>query len=175
MKLLRPRRVKDRQNTYIKLENKRIQQYIENGMIGDLDLGGSPITILPVELKYADGDLFLNGSKIKHIPDSLKYVGGTFHLDDTKITSLPTGLKVRESLYIRYTPLTNLPDDLRVGGDLSCAFSKLRKLPNNLYVGGDLYLRGTPFAHRLKGYVNGLSDKYIKSINLIVKGKIIWG
>jgi len=81
----------------------KIQQYIKNGMKGNLFLSPSPITSLP---------------------DNLTKVGGNLDLSFTQTTSLPSNLTVGGYLNLYYTPITSLPSDLTVMGSLN-----LRKTP----------------------------------------------
>ena len=83
----------------------RIQQYIKNGMEGDLKLFYTPITSLPDDLTTVKGNLDLDNSKIIKLPDNLT-VEGNLYLSDTSIDSLPYNLKVRGNLSLRNTPLS---------------------------------------------------------------------
>jgi hypothetical protein len=126
-----PRGGKERVEAYslkrkAEIENK-IQQYIKDGMEGDLDLFDTPITSLPPNLTKVGGDLILNR---------------------TKITSLNNLTKVEGDLNLFRTPITSLPDNLTVKGELDLNNSKISKLPNNLTVGGDLYLDDTPLSKK---------------------------
>ena len=122
---------KERVETYslkrkAEIENK-IQEYIKNGMEGDLDLFDTPITSLPSNLTKVGGDLILNR---------------------TEITSLNNLTKVEGDLYLFRTPITSLPDNLTVEGDLDLNNSKITTLPNNLTVKGDLILFDTPLSRK---------------------------
>jgi hypothetical protein len=84
-RILVPRRSKEeRQENYQIAIQKKIQQYINGGSKGDLDLRNTPITSLPNNLK----------------------VGGYLSLRNTKITSLPNNLKVGRDLYLTNTPIS---------------------------------------------------------------------
>ena len=85
-------------------ENK-IQQYIKNGMNGNLGLSPSPITSLPDNLTRVGGNLDLSFTQIISLPDNL-IVEGHLNLYYTPIISLPSDLKVRGSLNLRKTPLS---------------------------------------------------------------------
>ena len=126
-----PRGGKERVEAYslkrkAEIENK-IQEYIKNGMEGDLDLFDTPITSLPSNLTKVGGDLILNR---------------------TEITSLNNLTKVEGDLYLFRTPITSLPDNLTVEGDLDLNNSKITTLPNNLTVKGDLILFDTPLSRK---------------------------
>jgi hypothetical protein len=126
-----PRGGKERVEAYslkrkAETENK-IQQYVKDGMEGDLDLFDTLITSLPPNLTKVGGDLILNR---------------------TKITSLNNLTKVEGDLNLFRTPITSLPDNLTVDGDLDLNDSKISKLPDNLTVGGDLYLDDTPLSKK---------------------------
>jgi len=83
----------------------KIQQYIKDGMKGNLFLSPSPITSLPDNLTKVGGDLDLSFTQITSLPSNLT-VGGYLNLYYTPITSLPSDLKVRGSLNLRKTPLS---------------------------------------------------------------------
>ena len=104
-RILVPRRSKEeRQENYQIVIQKKIQQYINGGSKGDLDLRNTPITSLPNNLKVG-GDLSLRNSSITSLPNNLK-VGGYLDLEDTKITSLPNNLKVGGYLDLEDTPIS---------------------------------------------------------------------
>jgi hypothetical protein len=122
----------------------KIQQYIKNGMEGDLDLFDTPITSLPSNLTKVGGDLILNR---------------------TEITSLNNLTKVEGDLSLFRTYITSLPDNLTVEGDLDLNNSKIIKLPDNLTVEGDLYLDDTPLSRKY-------SEDEIRAMVPNVKGDI---
>ena len=66
-KVLIPRRSEERKKKHVDVVNKKIQQYIKDGGKGDLNLFGTPITLLPNNLKVG-GDLELG-----HTPLSKKF------------------------------------------------------------------------------------------------------
>jgi hypothetical protein len=84
----------------------------------ELILQGKEVT------KPVIGDLNLGDTPITSLPDNLT-VQGILDIEGTKITSLPDNLRVGGDLYLHYTKITSLPDNLRVGGDLN-----LRDTPN---------------------------------------------
>lgn len=83
----------------------KIQQYVKDGMKGDLDLSNSLITSLPDELTKVGGDLYLSFTKITSLPNNLT-VGGDLDLSLTNIISLPSELRVGGNLYLLATPLS---------------------------------------------------------------------
>jgi hypothetical protein len=147
-KVLVPRRSpEERQKNYQIALQKKIQQYIKDGGKGNLNLGNTPITSLPDNLK----------------------VGGNLYLYNTKITSLPDNLQVGGYLDLRNTPITSLPDNLKVGGTLYLSNTKITSLPDNLKVGGDLYLRNTPLS---KKYTKGQIEQMIEDNGGHIEGNI---
>ena len=126
-KILIPRRSEERSKKYIDIINKKIQQYINDGSKGDLNLSHTKITSLP---------------------DDLKVVGGSLYLGYTPITSLPSGLKVGGNLNLDSTPITSLPDGLTVEGYLNLNDTKITSLPSGLKVNGSVYLIDTPLSKK---------------------------
>ena len=143
-KILIPRRSKEeRQKNYMIATQRKIQQYIKDGSKGSLDLGDTPITSLPDNLK----------------------VGGYLDLSKTSMTSLPDNLKVGGYLSLSKTPITSLPDNLKVGGYLNLNKTPITSLPDNLEVGGTLDLFDTPISKKY-------SEQEIRKMVPGVKGKI---
>ncbi len=172
-KLLVPRRLKSRKEQQIRILNKQIQKYIENGSIGDLNLSDSPIVNIPKELIEVGGDLDLcNCKSLKSLPDGLR-VDGALTLRQCTIEVLPKNLHVRGDLDLyNASSLKSLPDNLHVGDMLELSFCEsLKSLSKNLYVGGSLYLGYIPFFEK---YYNTreLIEEYLKSINATVEGNI---
>jgi hypothetical protein len=138
-----PRGVKERMENFYK---NKIQQYIKDGMKGNLILISTPITSLPDNLTTVGGGLYLNNSKITKLPDNLT-VEGNLNLFGTKITSLPDNLTVEGNLDLFGTRIISLPDNLSVRGYLDLKNTPLSKkyskdeiramVPN---VKGDIYL-----------------------------------
>ena len=64
---------------------------------GDLYLGGSLVTELPVDL-HIEGYLYLGDSKVAELPDNL-HIGGNLYLEDSLITELPDNLQVDGKIY----------------------------------------------------------------------------
>ena len=74
----------DKQAHLARLAYKKVQDYIDSGSRGDLDLSNTQITSLPDNLE----------------------VGGRLNLHNTQITSLPDNLKVGGVIYLRNTPIS---------------------------------------------------------------------
>ena len=135
----------EREKAYNISIQTKIQEYIKNGMKGDLDLSDNSITSLP---------------------SNLTRVGGDLNLYNTSITSLPPNLnKVEGDLNLAEAPITSLPLNLTVGGDLNLSFTSITSLPNNLIVGGDLDLSPTPLS-------KNHSEAEIRAMVPNVKGEI---
>ena len=107
----------EREKEYEKVLQRQIQDYIEGGSEGHLNLYNTPITSLPDNLTRVGGDLYLEDTLITSLPDNLE-VSGYLSLNNTQITSLPNNLKVGGDLYLNNTPIASLPDNLEVGRDL---------------------------------------------------------
>ena len=116
----------EREKDYNRITQTQIQQYIKDGMEGDLDLNYTPITSLPSNLTKVGGDLRLSYTKITSLLDNLT-VGGNLNLSDTNITSLPYNLTVGGNLNLFNTQITSLPSNLTVGGDLDLFYTPLSK------------------------------------------------
>ena len=86
----------DKQAHSNKLAYKKIQDYIDSGSQGNLDLSNTQITSLPDNLKVG-GDLYLSDSKITSLPDNLT-VGGDLYLRDTPISKKYTARKLKRML-----------------------------------------------------------------------------
>ena len=81
-----------------------IQQYIENGSKGTLDLDDYNQPTLPSNLTKVRGNLSLRGSKITSLPDNLT-VKGEINLNNSALSSVPKNLKVGSFLFLVNTPL----------------------------------------------------------------------
>ena len=126
-----PRGGKERIEAY-SLEKKaeaenKIQQYVKNGMKGDLYLSDAPITSLPSSLTRVEGDLDLYNTSITLLPPNLTKVGGDLNLNFTPLISLPYNLTVEGDLYLSATSINSLPYNLKVGGTLSLLNTPLSK------------------------------------------------
>ncbi|CAB4138631.1 hypothetical protein UFOVP331_191 [uncultured Caudovirales phage] len=148
----------------VEAENK-IQQYIKNGMKGNLNLRYISITSLPDDLTRVGGFLDLSGTKITSLPSNLTKVKGDLSLYSTPITSLPKNLTVGGFLDLYGAPITSLPDNLSVKGNLNIYGTKITSLPDNLNVGGNLSLKDTPLSKKY-------SKEEIKAMVPNVKGEI---
>ena len=102
--ILIPRRLEDRKERYKILIQRRIQQYIKNGCIGNLDLTNSSFEKLPDNLIKVGGYLRLSETPIKSL-GNLKSVSYSLWLVDTPIESLGNLESVGGALFIFNTPL----------------------------------------------------------------------
>jgi hypothetical protein len=106
--IFQPRKMEDRKTRYIQQIQKQIQDYINNGSKGNLNLFRTPIQTLPAGLKVG-GNLSLTNTQIKTLPDGLE-VGGDLYLYDTPIQTLPDGLEVGGDLWLLKTPIAKQYD-----------------------------------------------------------------
>jgi hypothetical protein len=145
--VLIPRRsAEERQKNYNIALQKKVQEYIKNGSVGELYLFNTPITSLPEGLTTVGGNLDISYTPITNLPEGLT-VRGSLQLESTFITSLPEGLTVEGDLNLRGTSITSLPEGLTVGGYLQLKFTPISKkytkeqlkemLPN---VKGEIYI-----------------------------------
>jgi len=116
-----------REKDYNRILQNKIQQYIKDGMEGDLDLYGTSITSLPSNLTKVGGELYLFNTPITSLPSNLTKVEGDLNLKRSNITSLPGNLTVGGDLNLSDTNITSLPDDLRVEGNLGLIYTPLSK------------------------------------------------
>ena len=86
----------DKQAHSKKLAYKKIQDYIDSGSQGNLDLSNTQITSLPDNLKVG-GDLYLSYTQITSLPDRLK-VGGYLNLNKTPISKKYTAEELKRML-----------------------------------------------------------------------------
>jgi hypothetical protein len=188
--LVQRRSPEERQDDYLIVAQKQIQQYIKDGSKGNLNLSKNPILSLPNNLSRVGGNLFLYSSKITSLPDNLEVggdlvvstltsalpkglkVGGDLDLQGSKITSLPDDLEIGKDLYLQNSKIKSLPDNLKVKGSLSLSNTKITSLPDNLEVGGDLYL----FRTSITSLPNNLKARNIQAggsnITFIPKGSV---
>ena len=167
-KILVPRRTpEERERRWIQEIYRKIQDYIKNGSEGDLNLSGTPIKILPNNLKKVVGSLDLMESKIedlnsleyvykdldvrytpiKRLPNNLKKIEGCLWSDNSHIEDLNNLEYVGRLIDLKKTPIKKLPDHLkRAEYDLWLEFSEIEDLNNLEYVGGILDLRYTPLS-----------------------------
>ena len=155
----------ERGKEYERISQNIIQQYIKDGMKGNLELGGQPVTSLPPNLTKVGGDLDLRNTPITLFPSNLK-VEGNLILTGALITSLPDNLTVGRNLDLKYTDINKLPSNLTVGGDLYLRYTPITSLPSNLTVGGNLGLIDTPLSEKY-------SEDEIRAMVPNVKGDII--
>ena len=135
--------IKDRKKHQIRLDNQKVQDYIKNGSVGDLDLTGAAIKSLPDDLKVG-GELELAESAIQYLPDNLT-VGRSLNLEESDIKELPAGLTVGVSLYIDFTSITSLPNNLTVGGSIWAQYSSLANVGMNIEVGDRINIDSAVF------------------------------
>jgi hypothetical protein len=168
--VLIPRRNREeRQKNYNIALQKKVQEYIKNGSVGDLDLRDTPITSLPEGLKVG-GNLYLSDTSITSLPKGL-IVGNYLDLYNTRrLNSLPEGLKVRGDLNLSKSSITSLPEGLVVSGDLSLYKSNITKLPRNLTVGGNLDFEDTILSQKAEYH----TKEQLKQMLPNVKGKILF-
>jgi hypothetical protein len=159
----------ERKKEYNRALQTQVQQYVKDGMKGDLNLSNTPITSLPDNLTKVEGNLNLSKTLITSLPSNLTKVGGELYLENTPITSLPDNLTVGYGLHLSNTPIASLPSNLTVEGDLDLSNTKITSLPNNLRIGGDdLYLRNTPLSEKFPKNKIG-AFFYEKKIRAMVK------
>ena len=126
-KVLIPRRSKEeRQKNHVIAVQKQIQQYMQQGSVGDLDLDHAPITSLPDNL----------------------VVGGYLKLRKVPIVELPKNLEVKRGLFAIGSKIKTLPDNLQVGEELYLTRTLVDSIPRNLRVGGNLHIESTPLAKK---------------------------
>lgn len=135
----------EREKDHNRIAQNKIQQYIKDGMKGDLDLSDTPITSLP---------------------SNLTKVGGDLDLSRTPITSLPPNLNVKGDLILLETPITTLPPNLTVGGNLDLESTLITSFPSDLKVKDTLYLLDTPLSKKY-------SEEEIRAMVPNVEGEII--
>ena len=144
---------------------RRIQQYIKNGSIGDLDLSSKDAWGSTTN-SFIDAMGGRPRSRdITSLPDNLTHVGGDFYISYTNITKLPDNLKVEGDLDLVDTPIVNLPVGLKVGGSLDLSGTKVVILPKDLIVGGNLFVMETPVNRKY-------SSEQLKTMLPGVKGNI---
>jgi hypothetical protein len=114
--------------------NEKIQKYIENGSIGDLDLSNSDIEELPDNLIEVNGRLFLSNCKNLKSLNKLRYVKKDLNLINcVSLKNLPDDLEVGESLFLSNTSIEILPDNLTdIYGLLNLSYCKRLKSLNKL-------------------------------------------
>lgn len=99
---------------------KWVQEYLDRGNKGDLDLDRSYVTELPDNL-VVNGSLTLNCC--------------------SKLKALPKGLFVKHDLDLYGCGFVEeLPADAKIGGTIDLRGTRIKVLPPNLTVGGSLYI-----------------------------------
>ena len=157
-----PLRQQQRKDANIERANRLVQDYIDGGSKGRLDLSGTPITSLPQGLKVG-GYLNLVTTEITSLPSDIQ-VDGTLNISATKITTIPPNLKVG-SLIAYNTPISSLPQGLKIDEDLYLVHSNITSLPSDIQVGGNVYLSNTPISEKY-------TTKQIRKMCPGIKGRI---
>ena len=85
--ILIPRNLESRLEKKKQIDLKRIQEYIENGSKGGLDLCNTPLTKLPDNLRGVGGSLHINTSYIEDL-NNLKTIERSLYADGSKLRSL---------------------------------------------------------------------------------------
>ena len=177
-KILIPRRggVERRKNYLIAIQRK-IQNYIKNGMVGDLDLSETTITELPSNLTKVGGVLDLGSSMVRKLPDNLKLIDNTLFLNLSEIESLPDNLTINGNLDLHSTDyLKKLPVNLTVDGDVLMSYADAKQLSDNTKIGGTLDLSGTEIKQLPKNlYVGGDLDLTESEIEVLPKDLSVGG
>ena len=127
---------------------QKIEQYIENGSVGDLDLStnsgtiSSLLTSLPDNLTV-NGNLLLHGCEdLTYLPKNL-YVKGSLDISFTKVNKLPYDINIGENISAEYSALKELPDNFTVNGGLNITATPIKQLPKNLKVQYNLFIDDT--------------------------------
>ena len=74
------------------------ENFHANALIGDVDLSGVDIGLLPDNLTV-EGDLDVSYSDLTHLPENLM-VGGDLNLRETSVVCLPNDLKIGGNILI---------------------------------------------------------------------------
>jgi len=169
--ILVPRNLDSREKQRKQIDFQRIQEYINNGSEGDLDLRGTPLTKLPDNLTKVDEVLNIIESNIEDL-NNLEYVGEYLFTSKSKLRSLPPKLtRIGRGLSLTGCPIDNIDNLKYVGGNLLINGTKIDELPKGLVVGGWIYYVNTPLSRRFPDQPS--LEKHLKERNIIVKGGII--
>ena len=103
--ILIPRRIEGRAERFKIITQRKIQEYIKNGCVGDLNLANTPIESLPDNLIKVGGILWLGRSKIKTL-NNLEFVKDHLDLQDATIESLGNLKSVGGNLWLINTPIS---------------------------------------------------------------------
>ena len=128
--------------------NYIIEQYIENGSVGGLEINGDyhdveMLTSLPDNFTVR-GDFVLSGCwHLAGLPKNLT-VEGSFYMFDCWIKYLPDDLKVQFNIICYRCPLVDLPDNFTVEYQLELLHTKVSEIPYNLTIGTNLIIDHTP-------------------------------
>lgn len=118
----------NRQDRYIQIITKQIQDYIDNGSQGLLDLNNCPLNTLPETLKRAE----------------------SLMIEMSQIQTLPKGLVIEKSLFAGHSKLQNI-DDISVQRNIFAAYTPIDHLPENLVLKSNLILEGTKIKELPRG------------------------
>jgi hypothetical protein len=149
-KILVPRRSsEEREKKYAIIVKKQIQQYIENGSQGDLDLSGGIITSLPDNLITVGGTLNLRQTNIQSL-NNLQSVGGSLFLDSClNFKSFGNLISIGKNLSVHSVPLKSFDNIKYIGGKVTNYAGSIAPLGpefeslGNLEYVGELSLRNT--------------------------------
>ena len=119
-------------------------------VVGDLDLSGNQLTMLPESFGHltVGGSLSLSSNWLTTLPESFGSltVGWDLDLRGNRLTMLPESfdkLTIGRHLYLHNNRLTTLPESfgslLKVGGSMSLSGNQLTRLPESF---GTLKVRG---------------------------------
>ena len=142
--ILIPRRIEGRSERWKIITQRRIQEYIKNGSVGDLNLKDATIEKLPDNLIEVNGYLYLNDSKIQDL-GNLKAVKHSLWLQNTPIESLGNLESVGYNLFLSESKIQSLGNLKSVGGVLRLKHTEIISFENLEYV-RNLDLRNTPLS-----------------------------
>lgn len=170
--ILVPRNLEDRGEKRKQIDLKRVQEYIENGSGGSLDLDSTPLTKLPDNLVKVGGSLYIQNSSIEDL-NNLEYVGGYLRAYRAKLKTLPSKLtQIERSLDLIFCPIEDLNNLEYVGGNLLINGTNISELPEGLEIRGTLYCCNTPLSKRFSD--RSSFKEYLKERNITVKVYIIF-
>ena len=132
-----------------------IEQYIENGSVGDLEINGKfhnavNLFTLPDNLTV-NGNLTLIGCRnLIELPKNLT-VEGSFFLQEGRIKYLPDDIKIRDSFVCYECPLEYIPDNFSIEGTLELVYTRVNEIPYNLKIGKDFNIDFAPLMEKYRG------------------------
>lgn len=167
---------------------KVVERYIENGSVGDLDIGFKSnkhldfklLTSLPDNLNVRGNMYLYYLSNLKELPKNLT-VEGSLYILSSGVREIPADIKVGETLGIMSTEIERLPENFTFTGNLvisSCP--RLKQLPNNLTINGYLDLQSLDIYHlpenlTVNGSLRIMYCTYLKDLptSLVVRDDLI--